>query len=178
MKKEVRKDGKCFENYPCWIVSFSNFITLAIYFIGAFIIFQLGILWFVLYLIYILILEIRVMKNSCVNCYYYGKYCAFGKGKLSAVFFKKGKKEGLKKFGKRDMGWKDIIPDFLVSLLPVVAGIVLLIIDFSWLMLLLIVILLILTFPGSAFIRGSLACKFCKQRKLGCPAEKLFEKRR
>ncbi|MCX6750488.1 MAG: hypothetical protein NTZ83_03450 [Candidatus Pacearchaeota archaeon] len=173
MVKEVRKEGKCFDNYPCWIVIVSNLVSILIYAIGAYIIYQLGFLWFVLYVLYIVALEISVMKKSCVNCYYYDKFCAFGKGKLSAVFFKKGNP---KKFLKREMAWKDIIPDFLVSIIPIIAGIVLLIIDFSWLMLCLIVILIILAFPGSGFVRGSLACKFCKQRKLGCPAEKLFEK--
>jgi hypothetical protein len=176
VRKVRRKDGKCFENYPCWIVVFSNFISLATYFIGAFIILQLGVFYLVIYLVYILILEFRVMKNSCVNCYYYDKFCAFGKGKLSALFFKRGKKENIEKFAKRGMCWKDLLPDFLVSLLPIIIGIVLVIFDFSWLLLCLIIILVILAFPGSGFVRGSLACKFCKQRKIGCPAEKLFEK--
>jgi len=27
---------------------------------------------------------------------------------------------------------------------------------------------------GNSYVRGSLACKFCRQRQLGCPAEKMF----
>jgi hypothetical protein len=169
----VMKQPKPFENYPCWIMLISNAVSIAICLIGAYIIYQLGILWLILYLLYILGLEIRLMKHSCVNCYYYGKFCAFGKGKLSSLFFKKGNP---KDFIKRKITWKDILPDFLVSIIPILAGIILLILDFSWPILLSIIILVILTSVGNGFVRGSLACKFCKQRKIGCPAEQLFNK--
>jgi len=36
--------------------------------------------------------------------------------------------------------------------------------------------LILLTSAGNSYIRGSLACKYCQQRELGCPAEKLFNK--
>lgn len=166
--------SKYYENYPCWIILISNFVSIIIYIIGAYIIYQLGVIWLVLYLIYIFGLEIRLMKKSCVNCYYYGKYCAFGKGKLSSLFFKKG---NANKFIKCKITWKDVIPDFLVSIIPLIVGIILLVLNFNWLILSLIITLVILNSAGNSFVRGSLACKFCKQRKLGCPAEKLFNKK-
>ena len=166
---------KTFENYPCRIIFISNLVSLLIYIIGAYIIFQLGLVWLLLYLLYIIWLEIRIMQKSCANCYYYGKFCAFGKGKLSSLFFKKGNP---KAFLKRKITWKDILPDFLVSIIPLIVGIVLLILDFSWLILSLIIILAALTSAGNSFVRGSLACKYCKQRELGCPAEQLFSKNR
>jgi len=164
---------KTFENYPCWIMLISNLVSIAIYFIGAFIISKIGIFWLSLYLLYIMWLEIRVMRRSCVNCFYYEKYCAFGKGKFSSLFFKKGNPH---KFLKNNITWKDIIPDFLVSVIPLIVGITLVILDFSWLLLIMIILLVILTSAGNGFIRGSLACKYCKQRKLGCPAEQLFNR--
>jgi len=162
-----------FENYPCKIIFISNLVSISIYLIGAFIIYQLGIIWLLLYLIYILGFEIRLLKKSCPNCYYYGKFCAFGKGKISSLFFKKGNPE---KFIQKKITWKAILPDFLISLIPFVVGIILLIVNFNWLILILIIILVILTTAGSGFVRSSLACKFCKQREIGCPAEKLFRK--
>lgn len=164
---------KTYENYPCKIIIISNFVLIAIYFIGAYIMYQLGVLWLILYLVYIFGLEIRLMKKSCVNCYYYGKFCAFGKGKLSAILFKKGDS---KIFQKDKITWKDILPDFLVSIIPLIVGIILLILEFSWLILLLILFLVILTSVGNSFVRGTLACKFCKQKEIGCPAEQLFNK--
>ena len=162
-----------FENYPCWIILVSNLVSIAIYLIGAFIIYQLGTIGLLFYLVFIFGLEIRLMKRSCANCYYYGKYCAFGKGKISSLFFKRGNSH---KFIKDKITWKDILPDFLVSIIPIIAGIVLLILNFNWLIISLIVLLIILTSAGNGFVRGSLACKFCKQREIGCPAEQLFNR--
>ncbi len=87
---EPMKESKYYEEYPPWIILFSNLVSLAIYAIGAFVMYRIGIVWLVLYILYIALLEIRVLRKSCVNCYYYGKNCAFGKGKLSCLFFKKG----------------------------------------------------------------------------------------
>ncbi len=167
------KNPKYYENYPHWMVIISNFFSIAIYLIGAFIIYQLGSIWLVSYLLYILWIEIRILRRSCVNCYYYGKRCAFGKGKISYLLFKKGDS---KRFIKDGITWKDIIPDFMVSIIPILVGIVILIIDFNWFLLTMIVILALLTFVGNALVRGSLACKYCKQREIGCPAEQLFNK--
>lgn len=168
------KQVKTFENYPCWIVIVSNLLSIMIYLTGAYVIYQLGIVWLLFYLFYIFWLETRVMKKSCANCYYYGKLCAFGKGKLSSLFFKKG---NTKDFIKRNITWKDIIPSFLVSIIPVIVGIVLLVLNFNWNILASIAILVILTSFGNGFVRGSLACKFCKQKEISCPAEQLFNKK-
>jgi len=168
MKKE-----RYFENYPFWIVFFSNLVSIAIYLIGAFIICKIGLFWLILYLIFIVILEFKLIRSHCIDCYYYGKTCAFGKGRICSIFFKKG---NINKFCKKQMTWKDIIPDFMVSLIPAVIGIIFLIKSFNWILLSLVLILLLLTFVGNGIIRGKLACKYCKQRKIGCPAQRLFEK--
>lgn len=167
------EQSKTFENYPCRVIIISNLVSIAIYLTGAFILYQLGIVWLLSYLIYIFGLEIRLMKKSCTNCYYYGKFCAFGKGKISSLFFKKGNPHN---FIKNKITWKNIIPDFLVSIIPIVVGIILLILNFNWLILSLIILLVTLTSVGNSFVRGSLACKFCKQREIGCSAEQLFNK--
>lgn len=167
------EQSKTYENYPCWIIFISNFVSIAIYFIGALIIARIGLIWLGLYLLYIVWLEIRLMKGSCVNCYYYGKYCAFGKGKISSLFFKKGDHS---KFIKDKITWKDMLPDFLVSLIPLLVGVALLILNFNWPLLILIVLLIFLTSFGNGFIRSSLACKYCKQKEIGCSAEQLFNK--
>jgi hypothetical protein len=167
--------SKSYENYPCGIMLISNFVSIMIYLIGAIIIAQLGTIWVGAYLFYVVFLEIRLIKQHCVNCYYYGKYCAFGKGKISSRFFKKGSSRN---FIKCKITWRDILPDFLVSIIPLIIGIVLLVLNFSWLLLILIVLLVILTSAGNGFVRGSLACKYCKQREIDCPAEQLFNKKK
>ncbi|MBS3088367.1 hypothetical protein J4402_01155 [Candidatus Pacearchaeota archaeon] len=169
MKKEIY-----YEKYPRQIVLFSNIVSIAIYLIGAFIIYQLGIIWLILYLAYIILLELRLIKGHCTDCYYYGKRCAFGKGKISSAFFKKGKSEN---FCKKKITWKSLIPDLMVSLIPFVVGIVLLIKNFNWIFLLSVIALFVLTSIGNGIIRSRLACKYCKQKQIGCPAQKLFEKK-
>ena len=104
-----------------------------------------------------------------INC----KTCAFGKGYLSSRFFLKGQPE---RFNQMKITWKDIVPDFLVFIVPVLAGIILLIQEFSLTILILIIALFILGFFGNALVRGKLACRYCKQRESGCPAEQLFNK--
>lgn len=164
----------CYENYPWWIVLVSNLLSLSTYIIGFYILFGLGLFFAILYFLYCLFMEIRLLKEGCVNCYYYGKTCGFGKGRLSALFFKQG---DISKFTQRKMNWKDMIPDLMVSVFPLVGGIILLINDFSWIILVLMIVLVILSMTGNAFIRGSLTCSGCKQRELGCPAEKLFQEK-
>jgi hypothetical protein len=167
------KKTKCYENYPYYIVIISNLLSIAIYTIGAIIINQLGTIWLLIYLAYIVFLEMRLLGKGCVNCYYYGKRCAFGRGKLCSLFFRKGNPE---KFTSVPFTWKNLLPDLMVSLIPAVTGIIILIVDFNWILLTLIILLFLLSSIGNGFVRGSLACKYCKQRELGCPAEKLFNK--
>jgi hypothetical protein len=166
------KKIECYENYPFWIIIISNLLQLAIYTIGIIIIKPLGIIWLLIYLAYLVFLEIRLLRKSCINCYYYGKRCAFGKGKLCSLFFKKGNKEGF----AGNFTWKNLIPDMLVAIIPLITGLVTLIINFNWLLLSLMILLFLLVSTGNGLVRGSLTCKYCKQRETGCPAEKLFNK--
>jgi len=155
------------------MVAVTVVFSLLTYLFGAYIIYQLGLIWLAAYIIYILWLEFRLMTH-CVDCYYYGKWCAFGRGKLSCLFFKKKKKQ----FGNMKVTWLAIVPDLLVSIIPMVVGIWLLFNRFDWVILGVVVVLLLLMSIGNGFVRGSIACKYCKQRQLGCPAEQLFAKKK
>ncbi len=164
---------ECHENYPAKMVILSNLVALEIYGIGAFILASLFVWLLIPYLLYVLWLEARVLMRSCVNCYYYGKVCAFGKGKFCTLFFKKGNPQN---FAADNVTWFQLLPDFLVSLVPVAVGIFIVSTNFSVLYLVLLIILIALSFGGNAIVRGNFACKYCKQREIGCPAEKLFSK--
>jgi hypothetical protein len=162
---------KIFERYPIRIVVLSNFVSLSIYLIGAYILAGFG-LWLAgLYWLYCLGLELRLLKGHCVNCYYYGKICGFGKGKLCGWLFKRG--DALK-FAETDISWASMLPDFVVLLWPLLGGIILLVQDFSWLLSGLLLLLVALSLSGNAIVRGSFACKYCRQKELGCPAARLF----
>jgi len=167
------QNNKAYENFPVWIPLLSCALSIAIYALGAFIFYQLAIPFTILYLLFCLWIEFRILQKSCVNCYYHGKICGLGRGKLSPLLFKKGSPES---FTERKISWKDLIPDFLVLIFPLAGGIIALIMDFTWLILVLMVVLVVLSTSGNALLRGSLACRYCKQRELGCPAEQLFNK--
>lgn len=80
----------CHDNYPTMIVVVSNLISVLIYGIGAYILYKFSLFWVICYLLIILFLEFRLLSRHCVDCYYYGKTCAFGKGYLSSLFFSRG----------------------------------------------------------------------------------------
>jgi len=166
-------EPKSYENFPIWMAILSNFVAISTYLIGAYVLVGFGILAVALYLLYCLWIEIRVLRGSCIDCYYYGKVCGLGKGKLSALLFKRGDP---RKFVEQEVSWFSVLPDFMAVIFPVVGGIILLVIVFNWLLVGILAILGGLYFGGSAVIRGSFACKYCKQREIGCPAAKLFMK--
>ena len=167
------EETKSYERFPVWLALLANFVAISIYAIGARILAGFGILLPILYLLYCLWMEMRVLRESCVGCYYYGKVCGLGKGKLCSLLFKKGNPQ---KFIEKEVSWSKVLPDFMVFIFPFVGGVVLLIRDFTWLLVAMLAILVILSFAGNAVTRGSFACKYCKQREIGCPAEKLFRK--
>jgi hypothetical protein len=161
-----------YENFPIWMVILSNALSLSIYVIGFYIFLFFGLILAVPYLLYCIWMEASVLRRRCVNCYYYGKVCCFGKGRLCSYFFKKGNV----KFNSRKITMRDLLPDFGVFIFPMIGSVILLVMNFSWAILALLLLLTVLTFSGNAFIRGRLACMHCKQRKIGCPAERLFRK--
>lgn len=162
-----------FENYPGWMVVICNAVGMAIYAIGLYLTVRLALVCGVLYAAYCVWMEWRLLSGSCRSCYYFGKRCGFGKGRVCAWLFDKAAEPTA---CKKPIKWQDVAPDFLVSIIPLGAGIALLVRDFSWLVLLLIVVLVALGSVGTGLVRGQLACKYCRQRELGCPAEQLFSK--
>ncbi len=170
----MQTPASLFENYPWRMIAISNAVSVAIYVLGFSLMARLGNVWGLLYAAFCVWLEWRLLSKSCRHCYYYGKRCAFGKGLVCAWLFSRGSMEN---FCAKQISWKDIVPDFLVSLIPAVAGIAMLLSNFSWVLLLAVAALMLLGSIGTGLVRGQVACKHCKQRELGCPAEQLFSKR-
>ncbi len=162
------------ENFPVRLVAAAVLVNVSIYALGVFILAGFGSIMMALYLLYCLGYEVHVMKMSCVDCYYYDKWCAFGRGKAAALFFKRGDP---KHFLTKSISRKELLPDMLVVIFPLVGGIALLIRDFSWGIVIALAFLLTFSFYGNYLIRSRIACAFCKQRELGCPAEQFFGKR-
>src|SRR4030042_4570143 len=140
-------EAKTYESFPVWIAILANVVALSIYAIGAYILAGFTIFLVIPYLLYCLWVEIGVLRGSCVHCYYYGKVCGLGKGKLCSLLFKKGNPQ---RFAEREISWYHMLPDFIVSIIPLVGGFVLLVSDFSWLLLALLAILAMLSTGGNA----------------------------
>jgi len=166
-------ESRSYENYPAWMVIISSAVAVSIYAVGAYILAGFGIPVSILYVLYCLWVEVGVLKGSCVHCYYYGKVCGLGRGKLCSLLFKKGDPQ---KFIQREVSWKDMLSDFIVSLFPLVGGTILLVREFTWLLVGMLTLLVILFFSGNALVRGAFACRYCEQREIGCPAQKMFSK--
>jgi hypothetical protein len=165
------QEKESFESFPLWIVILCGSITISIYALGAYVLAGFGILAVILYVLYCLGVEWMVLRRSCVDCYYYGKRCGLGRGRLCSVLLKKGDP---RRFVDRHVSWADMLPDFLVAILPIAGGVVLSIRDFVWLRVAALALLVVLSFAGNAVSRGVLACRYCKQRDIGCPAANLF----
>ena len=107
-----------------------------------------------------------------MDCAYYGEACAFGKGKLCSAAFERGDPQ---RFAERKISWAEVLPDFLVSILPLIGGVAFLVANgWNWHIVVLLVLLFVLAFFGTALVRGSLACRYCKQKEIGCSAYQLF----
>ncbi|MFH1428159.1 MAG: hypothetical protein ABIH39_00270, partial [Candidatus Margulisiibacteriota bacterium] len=171
----IMKKSISFEIFPLWVSILSSAVNIAIYAMGAYILFNFGWIYVIPYLLYCLWVESRVLKGSCADCYYYGKNCGGGKGKVCAVLYKKGDPE---QFVTRCITWKDIFPDFFIAVIPLLCGMVLLYLSFSIALLMVLTLLFFLYFAGNAMLRGTFACRYCKQRELGCPAGKVLNKKR
>jgi len=169
----MKTNHVCIDNYPWHNILITNLLSVTIYAIGAIVLSGIGIIPVILYLALIVFLEFKLLKVSCTKCYYYDRYCAFGKGKLSTLFFKK---EDPSLFLKKDLSWYALLPDMLVLFIPLLLGIYLLMQKFNWIILILLLFMVFLSTFGNGWVRGSMACKKCNQRELGCPADKFFNK--
>jgi hypothetical protein len=169
----MKKELPLFDSYPAWIVAVSAGLSLSIYALGVAIVAGLGGWILTPYLLFLAWLEVKQLARGCVHCAYYGRACFSGKGLVASWFFRRGDPS---KFGSREFGWTSLLPDMLVVLIPLGAGVFLSVRTFAWTRLLPMAGLVVLAFPGNGFVRGKLACCHCRQRELGCPAERLFRK--
>jgi hypothetical protein len=163
------------ENFPVSMILFAVLVTVSIYALGVVILSGFGKSMAALYLLYCLGVEIHVMSMSCVDCCYYGKWCALGRSKVAPFLFRQGDP---KRFASKCMSWKELLPDMLVLLIPLVGGVAILIQGFSWSLAMMLAAFLALSFGGNYLVRSKIACKYCRQRELGCPAERFFGRQR
>ncbi len=78
---------KRFENYPIGIVIQSNFVSLGIYTLGFLVVLRVGLIFAILFLLFILSLEYRLLRYHCPNCFYWGQSLRIWKGETQFIDF-------------------------------------------------------------------------------------------
>jgi hypothetical protein len=164
---------KAFESYPASTVLVNNLASFATYLAGFYILLQIGALFGALFILYAIFMEFSVYREGCVSCYYYGKVCATGRGKIAPIFFKR---DDPKKFCEKEVTWKNMLPQVLVVVVPVVVAVYLLIQSFSWPILGVMLVPILIWFFGNPTLYGKLNCPHCKQGRICCPAMEFFSK--
>lgn len=156
----MKEENKLYEKYPGWIAIVYNLVMVLKILIGALIFIRFSKIIAVLYILYCTSVNIRVILYRCPYCCYYGKTCGAGLGKVAPYFLKK--KDYKIKFSNFDL-----LLIILTVIFPVTGAIILLIIKFSWL-----VVILLGLFVFVFFIQSKIALKFvcdhCKQREISC----------
>ena len=124
----------------------------------------------IFYAFFIIAMFIFVRKYGCANCYYYGKRCSQGWGKLSSLMYKKrllnkkDKKNTLENFehGMKLAG----ITWILAALIPIIVIIYRIMLNFSIPNLTLLILFIVLNLIN--FIYHKRSCEKCKMRFI-CP---------
>ena len=166
-----------FESYPARMMLVYYFASFSVYAAGLYLTYQIMPLLSLLFFIYVAFLEVQVLREGCVRCYYYGKSCVCGKGKLAKILLKQDTK---RKFNERELTVKNFIPSMLPMIITIVAGAYLTYAswpNYSLLVIGIAVWPLIVNFLGNPIVYGKIACPHCKQRELGCPACEFFMKK-
>ena len=111
--------------------------------------------WF--YLIVLIIVQISLKKLNCTSCYYYGKSCYLGWGKLTAICFKQDS-------GNQEKGMKLAISYILqlpvILIATLIAGFIY---GFNALNIILLIIFVIINILQGLLLRKK-ACEVCKAR--------------
>jgi hypothetical protein len=147
------------EQYPMGRVVFGNLLMLLWFALGALA------CWFfypLLGLVYLVVAFVMVYivlrKIICVNCYYYGKRCSLGWGKLCAVMFKKGRIEDF----PNSIGLKLAPATYgVLMIVPLILLIVSILQGFSWYKIIVLILLLFVSFYSGSIGRQA-ACSSCK----------------
>jgi hypothetical protein len=167
-------EPEAYESYPWSSVIVFNAVSVVNYLVGIYILSRVGLVWGLLFLIYVVVLEFNVIREGCRYCYYFGKRCFSGRGLCARLLFKKGDP---KVFCEKQVTWKKLLPMILVLVFPTIGAAYLLIMSFDFVILGLIAIPWIIWFAGNPLIYGKLACPHCKQGRICCPANEFFSKK-
>jgi len=120
--------AKCYSEFPPATVIY-NLVTLGgALIIGVVVVAQFGLWATVGYLMLLALTGVGLLVTVCARCSYYGRRCALGLGKVVALAFKKGQGD---EFFRTAPQFVVLLLLVFLLLLPIGAGTVLLMRDFS-----------------------------------------------
>lgn len=113
------------ESFSCWQIIFENILFILNWGIGFILLmsFQfkgIPVVSF-LYLILLLTVQVLLKKHNCSSCYYYGKWCHLGWGKISRILFEQN--SGNLNIGKK-LSISYILQLPLITLFAIIAGLI------------------------------------------------------
>ena len=151
------------ENYPKHIIAIRWIILLTTFGLGTYILCDLHYALAIVYIIYSVIALILILPLSrCVNCFYHGKLCNTGWGRVAFYLFKKGDES------KYVEHYNYAIFLHLLWLVPLLAALLQLVRKRDVLVLSILVIYLFILFIEKIVLK-KLCCKKCHQKE-SCPA--------
>jgi len=112
----------------------------------------------------LLMVFVVLRRLVCVNCYYYGRWCPTGWGRLSALLFKQG---DIEKFGGSPGLKLAPVTYGLLTLVPLVLGTISAVRDFAAIKPVVLAAILVIGFYSGSIGRKK-ACARCRM-KLCCP---------
>ena len=167
-------EPEAFEGYPLSTVISFWAISLLGYAAGFILLYMAWPPFALLFLAYLIGLELVAYRQGCASCYYYGKRCFSARGLVAGSMF--GRQDP-GRFCEKQVDWKSLLPQILLMVIPIGAGIYLLTGGFSWAIIVLMLIPPVLWFAGNPTIYGRLGCPHCKQGRICCPANDFFGKK-
>ncbi|MBU4480645.1 hypothetical protein KKG48_04370 [Patescibacteria group bacterium] len=165
MKTEIKIYEQGLEEYPMSSIILGNVLMLLWIVLGTLgcWLFHPVVAW--IYLVFTIVMVFIVLRKLvCTDCYYYDKWCCMGWGKLSALFFKKGRIENF----PNSLGLK--LAPFtygLLSLIPLILIIISLVQKFTLFKIAILLLLFSISFYSGAIGRKK-SCAKCKMRSI-CP---------
>ena len=158
------KPKTCRTEYTNTQILIHNGPLLTMYVLGVIIISLYSLFWGIAFIFYIILSNILFMALICRYCPHYGtrtSICGYG-----LVTKKLVKRKSPREFNKAFKRFIVVLfPDWFA---PLLVGIYLMIQDFDWLLLILVVVFTLIAFGGVLYISKSKSCNTCKLKK-NCP---------
>jgi hypothetical protein len=161
MTQEVNLSDSGKEQYPMSRIIIGNILIALWLIVGCVAVWFYSPILATIYLIVaVLTVYIILRKLVCTNCYYYDKWCSMGWGKIASALFKRG---NIEQFNESIGLRLAPIVYGLLTIFPLIVVLLVLIFEFDYYKLAVLVILLFFSVYSGSISRKS-ACADCKMK--------------